>query len=118
MEAFMLTRMIFLALAIVAGGARAQEIRTIVTVEGHKDAAPPELTQQDVMVYLDNQRMKTTGWEPIQSQKVGLQLWVLIDDGTDSSLGSELAELRKFVLEQPATTQVGVGYLRNGSVSE
>ncbi len=111
---------VFLALAIFAAGAGAQEtpVRTIVTVEGQKDAAPPELTPQDVMVYLDNQRMRTTGWEPIQSEKIGLQLWVLIDDGADSSLGTELAELRKFVLDQPATTQVGVGYLRNGSVSE
>jgi hypothetical protein len=108
----------FLAFCVFIGPAHAQDqpVRMVVTVEGQKDAAPPNLTRDDVMVYVDNQRMRVTGWEPIQNDRVGLQLWLLIDDGTDTSLGSELADLRKFVLEQPSTTQIGIGYLRNGSV--
>ena len=107
-----------LAVCFFIGPARAQDqpVRVVVTVEAHKDAAPPNLTKDDVMVYLENQRMRVTQWEPIQNDRIGLELWLLIDDGTDTELGIQLEDLRKFVLEQPATTKIGIGYLRNGSV--
>jgi len=108
----------FLAICFFIGLARAQDqpVRVVVTVEAPKDATPPNLTKDDIMVYLDNQRMRVTDWTPIQSDGVGLELWLLIDDGTDSSLGTEFDELHKFVLEQPASTRVGIGYMRNGTV--
>jgi hypothetical protein len=108
----------FLAVAFLTGAALPQDqpVRVVVTVEGHKDTAPPNLTRDDVMVYLDNQRMRVTDWTPIQSDRIGLQLWVLIDDGTDTALGTQFEDLRKFVLAQPPTTQIGIGYLRNGTV--
>jgi hypothetical protein len=115
----MLTRRTLAAFLVVCfGAARAQDqaIRVVVTVEAHKDATPPNLTKDDVLVSLENQRMRVTNWEPIQNDRTGLELWLLIDDGTDTSLGNQLEDLRKFVLEQPATTAVGIGYLRNGSV--
>jgi hypothetical protein len=91
--------------------------RIVVTVEGaQKDAAPPNIARNDVMVYLDNERMRVTDWTSVQNDRAGLQLWLLIDDGTDTALGTQLEDLRRFVLEQPSTTQVGIGYLRNGTV--
>jgi hypothetical protein len=116
----MLTARALLAVCFLACAVWAQDqpTRVIVTVEGQKDAAPTNLTKDDVMVYLDNQRMRVTDWAPIQSDGIGLELWLLIDDGTDTSLGTQLDDLRKFVLDQPATTQIGIGYLRNGSVQE
>ena len=106
------------ALLIAAGALFAQDhpTRVVVTVEASKDAAPPSLNREDILVYLDNQRMRVTDWTPIQNDPAGIDLWLLIDDGSDSSLGTELEELRQFVLEQPATTKVGIGYMRNGSV--
>lgn len=89
-------------------------MRVVVSVEGQKDSTPPTLNREDVMVYLDNRRMQVTGWTPIQNE--GISLWLLIDDGSDSALGTQLEDLRKFVLEQSSTTQIGIGYLRNGSV--
>ena len=35
---------------------------------------------------------------------------------TDTSLGSQLDDVRGFINAQPATTSVGVGYTRNGTV--
>jgi hypothetical protein len=60
--------------------------------------------------------MRVTGWTPAQNDRTGLQLWLLIDDGADTALGTQLEDLRGFVLEQPSATQVGIGYLRNGTV--
>ena len=113
-----------LVVCFVAGPAGARDqatgsgvpVRIVVTVEGQKGAAPPNLAPNDVLVYLDNERMRVTDWTPVQNDRTGLQLWLLIDDGTDTELGTQLQDLRNFVLEQPSTTQVGIGYLRNGTV--
>jgi len=123
----MLTKRNGLALLVVcfvAGLARAQDqatssgvpVRIVVTVEGQKDHAPPNLARHDVLVYLDNERMRVTDWTSVQNDRAGLQLWLLIDDGTDTALGTQLEDLRRFVREQPSTTHVGIGYLRNGTV--
>jgi hypothetical protein len=42
-------------------------------------------------------------------------LFILIDDASDSSLGSQLNDLRAFINAQPPTTSVGVGYMRNAT---
>jgi hypothetical protein len=127
MGLYMLTLRSVFALLFVCffagrGGAQEQAIgsgvpvRIVVTVEGKKDAARSDLTRDDVMVYLDNQRMRVTEWTPVPNDRIGLQLWLLIDDGTDTALGTQLEDLRRFVVEQPSTTLVGIGYLRNGTV--
>ncbi len=113
-----------LVVCLFAGQARSQDqavdsgvpVRIVVTVEGKKDAAPQNLTRNEVLVYLDNQRMPAANWTPVQNDRVGLQLWLLIDDGADTALGTQLEDLRRFVSEQPSTVQVGIGYLRNGTV--
>jgi hypothetical protein len=111
---------VMLAAILTAGSAFAQSagspVHIVVTVEGHKGAAPPEITGADVMVYENNHRQRVTGWVPLRDDRGGLQLWLLIDDGTDTALGSQLDDLRKFVRDQPSTTQIGIGYLRNGTV--
>src|SRR5580693_8097670 len=79
----MLTRItrVFLAVCCFTISALAQDqpVRVVVTVEGQKDATPPALTKDDVMVFVDNQRMSVTDWTPVQSDQIGLQLWILID---------------------------------------
>ena len=113
-----------LVVCILAGPTRAQDqatssgvpVRIVVTVEGKKDAPPPNLTPDDVLVYLENQRIRVTDWRPVQNDQTGCELWLLIDDGTDTALGTQLEDLRRFVREQPSTTHVGIGYLRNGTV--
>jgi hypothetical protein len=113
-----------LVVCFLANATRAQDqatssgalVRIVVTVEGKKDVAPPNLAPNDVLVYLDNERMRVTDWTPVQNDRIGFELWLLIDDGTDTTLGTQLEDLRRFVLEQPSTTHVGIGYLRNGTV--
>jgi hypothetical protein len=53
-------------------------------------------------------------WIPAQSEHAALELFVLLDDGSDSSLGTQLQDLRKFIDGQPASTKVGVAYMQNG----
>jgi hypothetical protein len=76
----------------------------------------PEVTREDVIVRQGNDRLKVTGWTPVRGNGAGLDLFLLIDETADASLGSQLGDLRTFVKAQPATTLVGVGYMRNGTV--
>jgi hypothetical protein len=100
---------------LFVAAANAQEQRIVVTIENHKGGASHEITRDDVMASVENQRAKITGWAPANS--VGIEFWLLIDDGTDTDLGLQLADLRKFILDQPPTTKIGVGYMRNGTVT-
>jgi len=111
-----------IAASIVAGPLLAREIpdlgspvSVVVTVAGQKDAPAPQLTMDDVLVSQNKQHMQITGLEPLRAQS-GLQIWLLIDDGSVTNLGTQLADLKKFVLALPSTTQIGIGYMRNGAV--
>jgi hypothetical protein len=91
-------------------------VRVVVTVEGKQGVSPPALSQDDVMVWQDKQRMRVTGWTPLAGSRAGMQLWLLIDDSVESTLANQFDDLRKFIAAQPSTTQIGVGYMRNGMV--
>ncbi len=53
------------------------------------------------------------GWPGISPN---MQLFVFLDDSTRSaSLGTHLPELKVFLKSLPSTTQVAIGYMRNGA---
>ena len=76
----------------------------------------PEISQQDVVVTQGKERLKVRGWVPAQGQYAGLDLFILIDEASDPSLGMHLDDLKTFINAQPSTTLVGVGYMRNATV--
>ena len=58
-----------------------------------------------------------TGWVPLRGSRAGLQLVVLLDDSSRGSLGLQLNDLSRFVADLPPTTQVAIGYMRNGTAN-
>ena len=110
----MSVRLIGLSL-LAAFAALAQEnpAKLVVTAEGHRQKEVPEIQKQDVIVHQGKETVSVLDWEPARA---GLQLMVLIDDGADSDLGLQLNDLRKFMRQQPASTEIGVDYMRNGMV--
>jgi hypothetical protein len=88
-----------------------------VTVEAKKEKqTPPTLNKEDVMAYSGKERLAVTGWLPLQGEHAGLQLLILLDDGSGTGLSTQLNDLRDFITAQPATTSIAVGYMRNGTV--
>lgn len=87
-----------------------------VTANVPSDKRMPQIEKDDVIVKLGKERVKATEWAPAQGDRAGLELFFLIDDASDSSLGSHLDEMATFINAQPDTTQVGVGYMRNATV--
>ena len=91
-------------------------VRITVTANVDKDRRSPQIEQEDVLVKKGNQHLKVTEWVPARGERAGLELFVLIDDAATTSLGLHLNDLRGFILAQPASTSIAVGYARNAGV--
>jgi hypothetical protein len=91
-------------------------VHMVVTVEPRKGGQAPALSPDDVKVFQRNNQDPVTSWVPLQGDRAGLQLFILIDDNSRSILGLQFSDIAKFILEQPASTAIGVGYMRNGTV--
>jgi hypothetical protein len=109
------------ALAVDLSSVLSQEVSStgapvhmVVTVEPRHGSNVPVINREDVMVYQGRDRAKVTDWLPLQGEHAGLQLFILIDDAANTSLGSQLEDIRQFINAQPATTAIGVAYMRNG----
>ena len=105
-----------LLLAEEQAAAPAVPVKMIVTVEPRHDKDAPVLHPEDLMVFQKKQRLRVTDVVPRQGEQAALELFILIDDGSGVSLGSQLGDLRQFIENQPAATSIGIGYMRNGSV--
>jgi len=91
-------------------------VHMVITAEARHGAQEPDLNREDVTVYLGRTRTQVADWAPLRGEHAGLELFLLLDDSSDVSLGSQLEDLRQFILLQPPTTLIGVGYMRDGGV--
>ena len=89
-------------------------VHVVVTVEPRHGSNVPVINREDVMAYQGHDRAKVTDWLPLQGEHAGLQLFILMDDAANISLGSQLEDIRQFINAQPSTTVIGVAYMRNG----
>jgi hypothetical protein len=87
-------------------------VTSVITVLGPKFSAPPALGKNDVVVRAHDNRENVLKWVPAQGERGGLDLAILVDDGTN--LGPHLDELRRFIQSQPKATRVGVFYASMG----
>jgi hypothetical protein len=91
-------------------------VHMVVTVEAKHGTDVPVVTAEDVMVFQGKDRDPVTGWVPLQGDRAGLELFLLVDDAINTGLGAQLEDLRGFIMSQPPTTAIGVGYMRDGTV--
>jgi hypothetical protein len=89
----------------------------VVTAEGHHGSAPPEMTRDDVSAEVNRKPAAIKDWVPLRGEQASLELYILIDDGTDSDLSLQYESLKTFINGQPASTRIGLAYLRNGAAN-
>ena len=89
-------------------------VHLVVTVEPRHGSEAPVINREDVMVYEGHDRDKVMAWVPAQGDNAALELFVLLDDGSDVSLGTQFDDIRKFMSAQPDSTKIGVAYMQNG----
>lgn len=99
-----------------APGRPAQMVITVLPTPG-SGAAPSALEAHGLTLLEGSARVPVVRLERLAGGLAGMQLLVVLDDSTRSdSLGIQLPALRSFVASAPASTQVGVGYIRNGGL--
>ena len=91
-------------------------VSTVVSVEARHGKDIPVVHREDVRVFQGSNRLQVTGWIPAQGDQSSLELFVLIDDASSTSLASQFGDIRHFMDAQPPTTSIAVGYIRNGTV--
>jgi hypothetical protein len=119
----------FFAVAVLAAGAdraaarqdqpqnkNEAQVQMTVSVEARHGTDVPPVTREDVVVMEGHDHDTVTKWIPAQGANAGLDLLVLLDDSSSISLGSQLEDIRAFISQQPPTTSIAVGYIRNGTV--
>ena len=105
-----------LLLAQEKGPGAGVPVHMVVTVEALHGKEVPTLNREDVVVRQGHDRLPVTDWVSLQGEHAGLDLFLLVDDASSTSFGMYLEELRQFITSQPATTSIGIGYMRNGTV--
>ncbi|HTX34131.1 MAG TPA: hypothetical protein VME43_03890 [Bryobacteraceae bacterium] len=83
---------------------------------GQGGSLPARLEAGDLTVAVDRNPAHVVRLQRLAGDLANMQLFVLLDDSSrSSSLGVHLGELKAFIRSLPPTTQVAVGYMRNGS---
>ncbi len=98
------------------GQAGTVPVSMIVSVEAKHGKDIPAVSKEDVNVFQGSVPDRVTDWVPLQGEQAALQLFVLVDDSADSGISLQFKDVRDFMAAQPATTEIAVGYIRNGSV--
>jgi hypothetical protein len=91
-------------------------VRMVVTVKARHGGQVPAVAADDVKVFQRDKRDAVTSWLPLQGDRAGLQLFILIDETSRDSVSLQFKSIAKFIDEQPDTTSIAVGYMRNGTV--
>jgi hypothetical protein len=89
-------------------------VHMVVTVEARHGSDVPVINREDAMVYEGRERDQVVDWVPLKADHAALDLFILVDDGSTTSLGSQLEDLRQCINAQPPTTRIGVAYMQNG----
>ena len=87
--------------------------QAVVTVLPHnKEAAPANVTDQDLAVHVNGKLVKVTGWT--SSSESTLELVLLIDGSARTSLGREMTEIEGFVRVLPPNVKAAIAYMDQG----
>jgi hypothetical protein len=90
----------------------------VTMLPGAGGSRPDNLAPGDINVQLSKAPAQIIHLQRLSGDLADMQLFVLLDDSSRSgSLGTHLKELKDFFISLPPTTQLAVGYMRNGTFS-
>jgi hypothetical protein len=93
------------------------QVHMVITDQALSDSSEvPALRPDNIKVKQGKDFLKVNQLIPAQGENAALQLFILIDDTCDPSIGNNLTDLREFINAQPATTVIGVAYMSNATI--
>jgi hypothetical protein len=102
------------AFAADSNAQQGQGSAVVTVLQGQE--IPGGIPQQSLQLKLNGKESSITGWAPYGPQSK-VELVVLIDDGARTSLGTQLADIAKFIGGLPPNAKVALAYMINGRAS-
>ena len=99
--------LLFVPLANAQSQTAAGNATFTVTAVGKKDADVSNIPKDNVQLFQGKDRKQIGDWKKDDS----LYLAILIDDSLDSTVAGEWGHLREFIMAQPPSTSIMVGYI-------
>jgi len=94
------------------------QVHMVITDVGLKaDSELPRLRQDEVKVKQGKTFLQVTQLISAQGDNAALQLMILIDDTLDTSIGTNLNDIRDFIKAQPPLTLIGIAYMANATIN-
>ena len=86
-------------------------VSLVVTLEGHHGTSISGVNTGNLIVTEGGDRAKVTDVLPLQADRAGLELFIMMDNAREISYGTQIEDIRRFILAQPPTTKIGVAYM-------
>ena len=90
---------------------------TVTAVSREKGQEPPALSKSDFLIYQGRDRRPILDAVRQTGTANKLDLYILVDDASDSNVTLNYPDVKSFVSELPSTARVGVAYARNGTIT-
>jgi hypothetical protein len=90
--------------------------QAVVTVlpKSEGQQVPSSVMQQDLSVKVNGKNARVTHWAPFQTPNNQIELVLLIDSASRSSLGRQMDDIAQFVSTLPPNVKAGIAYMVNG----
>lgn len=110
---------VLVVLCVASAQAMAQEARAstevpvslVLTLKAPHGTNISELNIGNLIVTEGRDRAKITDVVPLQGDRAVLELFILMDNTREMSYGTQVDDIRHFILAQPSTTKIGVAYM-------
>jgi hypothetical protein len=92
-------------------------VQMVITSEPFRGSEAAPVSPGEVTVLQGQERFPVTEWLPLQGDKAGMELYILIDERVNPSEGMLFEQLTRFVSSQATATAVGIAYMHNGEAN-
>ena len=88
---------------------------TLTITHETKKGEASQLAAPEINVKEENSERNVLNLTPAGEKNAPIQLLLLIDDSAQTSFGTQIQSLRRFVSGLPENIEIGIGYMRNGT---
>ena len=90
--------------------------RAVVTILSKQHGeSPASVSQQAVSIKVNGKESTITSWTPLRGPEARLELVILIDGASRTSLGRQMGDIEEFVKGLPPNVKAAIAYMENGA---
>jgi hypothetical protein len=116
LSAALVATTIFTASSVFAqSNGQAGQGRAVVTIlPSAKNGTVNQVPTQNLKLKVNGKDSTVTNFSPLREANSPVELVLLIDGGSRTSLGSEFSEIESFVKEMPPNSKMAIAYMESG----